>query len=104
MTTTATILYVIGQVLIWVVAAAAWAFVARYTWRTWWRSVEGRHLMSFTAVFALLFTLTGVMPYLSIADEVAMGIQCLALILALAVIVWRHYLLSDSERVTDKEE
>lgn len=101
MSTTSTILYVTAHILIWTVALAAWAFVARYTWRTWWRTNEGRHLMAFTVVFALLFTLTGLMPHLDIADEVSLAIQGIALLAALSVIVWRHVLLTDSERDTD---
>ena len=101
MSTLATWLVVAAQALIWAVALVAWSFVGRYTMRTWWRTEEGRHLMSFTAVFALLFTLTGLMPYLDITLEGKLGLQCTALLMALGVITWRHALLNGADDAAD---
>ena len=91
-------LTIAAHALIWAVALVAWAFVARYTLHTWWRIPEGRHLMTFTAVFALLFTLTGLGPWLNIPLVAWLAVQNAALLLALGVISWRHALLTTSDK------
>ena len=97
----AVVLQTTGQILLWLIALVSWWFVARYAMRAWWRTEEGRHLMTFTAVFALLFTLRALYPYLKVSLEVLYMIQVVALSLALCVIVWRHFLLTHADEEQD---
>jgi hypothetical protein len=51
----------IGTVLVLLSAALAWMFVAGYHLSArWWTSEAGRHLMTFTAVLAVVLTLWSV--------------------------------------------
>lgn len=97
----ANVLAMASLIGIWLVALTSWAFVARYTLRTWWRTEEGQHLMAFTVVFAMAWMVTGLVPFLNVPLEVALGVQLVIVILAEAVIVWRHALLSHSEEPSD---
>lgn len=51
-------LYVAAMVFLGLDALFAWMFVARYARVRWYESAEGRHLMRFTMLLALMFTFT----------------------------------------------
>jgi hypothetical protein len=90
-------IHAIGDVAVFVGAAAATVFVIAYQLvARWWRSEEGRHLMSFTGVIALALdysawrVLTAQIRPLPISVEV---IRTLIFCAIAVLMVWRCWIL-----------
>jgi hypothetical protein len=92
------LLHLIGDAAVWVELAASVAFCITYAAvAPWWKSGEGQHLMTFTAVIGVAFawiayrqTIKGAGPLLPMTTEVPRA----AILSALAgLLIWRLALL-----------
>ena len=73
-------------------------FLCRYSMRTWWRSPEGRHLMSMAAVLFVTFLLVSILPWLNVSTRAKLVISCLVYAAIGGVGVHRHWLLTRADR------
>lgn len=97
MTDVADVLSMVATGLVALGAALAWAFVYRYAWTRWERSVMGRFVMALVAIIGVFLTLAAVVrlfgPY--------PGREVVAVVLY-ALLAWllarMHVLLSASQR------
>ena len=84
--------------------AAVWLlFLCRYSMRTWWRSPEGRHLMSMAAVLFVTFFLVTVLPWLNVSTRAKLVISCLVYAAIAGVGLHRHWLLTRADRRAAQE-
>jgi uncharacterized membrane protein YoaK (UPF0700 family) len=78
--------------LVWLV------FMGRYSMRTWWRSPEGRHLMTMAAVLAVTFFLATILPWLNVSTRAKLVISCIVYVAIGGVGLHRHWLLTRADR------
>jgi hypothetical protein len=69
-------------------AVFGWTFVALYSRVQWWRTAEGRHLMKFTTVLSLTYTLT-------LLFHVVEPKMLTRLVLSIALFGWTAYELGN---------
>lgn len=79
------------------------AFVARYSVRTWWRSLEGQHLMAMALLLGLTFFLATMLPWLNLSTRAKLVISCIVYALIGGVGLHRHWLLSRADREARRE-
>jgi hypothetical protein len=86
------VLHQVGNAAIWTAFVAAAAFCAVYAaMAPWWKSSEGRHLMTFTAILAVAF---GWLCLRLILGPIPVEIPRAVLLGALALsLIWRLVLL-----------
>ena len=88
----------IARVLTWVVLLVWLAFAARYSVRTWWRSLEGQHLMAMALLLSVTFFLAGILPWLDVTVHAKLVISCLVYAGIAGIGLHRHWLLSRADR------
>lgn len=69
-------------------AALGWLFVALYSRVRWWATAEGRHLMKFTVVLSLMYTMT-------LLFQVAQPKMEMRLALSIALFGWTAFELGN---------
>lgn len=74
------------------------AFVARYSVRTWWRSLEGQHLMAMALLLSVTFFLATLLPWLNLSTRAKLVISVVVYALIGGVGLHRHWLLTRADR------
>ena len=86
------VLTIVAIGLIALCAILGWVFVALYSRVRWWATAEGRHLMKFTVVLSLTYTLT-------ILFHVVQPKMLMRLVLSVALFGWTAWELGNRVRL-----